>query len=82
MSSLLKTLFQSLIELACQYKSLPVIPVIDNLLKIMLYLTFEPEHTKVVDNEQVVGGELTEEVGLSPFKMHELELFDEHVFPQ
>ena len=31
-------------QLACQDKSLPVIPVIDNLLKIMLYLTFEPEH--------------------------------------
>ena len=48
----------------------------------MLYLTFEHEHAKVVDNEQVVGEELTEEVGLSPFKMHELELLDEHVFPQ
>ena len=45
----------------------------------MLYLTFKLEHSKVVDNEQVVGRELTEEVGLSPLKMYELQLLDEHV---
>ena len=45
----------------------------------MLYLTLEPEHAKVIDNEQVVGRELAEEIGLPAFKMHELQLLDEHV---
>ena len=35
----------------------------------MLYLTLEPEHAKVIDNEQVVGRELAEEIGLPAFKI-------------
>ena len=45
----------------------------------MLYLTLEPEHAKVIDNEQVVCRELTEEICLPAFKMHELQLLNEHI---
>ena len=66
-------------QLACQYESLPVVPVVDDLLEVVLYLPFEPDHAKVIDDQQVVCGELAEEVGLAPFQMHQPQLLDEHV---
>lgn len=41
------------------------VPIIDNLLKFVLYLPFESAHAEVVDDEYVMGGELVEEVGAS-----------------
>ena len=66
-------------QLACQDECLAVIPVVDDLLEVVLYLPFEPDHAEVVDNEQVVGGELAEEVGLTPFQMYQPQLVDERV---
>lgn len=66
-------------RLACQDERLAVVPVVDDLLEVVLYLPFEPDHTEVVDNKQVVGGELAEEVGLTPFQMYQPQLVDERV---
>lgn len=66
-------------QLAGQYESLPVVAVIDYLFESMLYLSFEPDHTEVVYDDQVVCRELVEEVGLTPFEVHEPELLDERV---
>ena len=66
-------------QLACQDECPAVVPVVDDLLEIMLYLTFEPDHAEVVDDEQVVGRELTEEVGLTPFQVYQPQLVDERV---
>ena len=66
-------------QLACQDERLAVVPVVDDLLEVVLYLPFEPDHTEVIDNKQVVGGELAEEVGLTPFQMYQPQLVDERV---
>ena len=42
-------------QLACQDERSSVIPVVDDLLEVVLYLPFEPDHAEVVDDEQVVG---------------------------
>lgn len=67
-------------QLARQDERLAVVPVVDDLLEVMLYLPFEPDHAEVVDNKQVVGGELAEEVCLTPFQMYQPQLVDERVF--
>ena len=66
-------------QLACQDECLAVVPVVDDLLEVVLYLPFEPDHAEVVDDEQVVGRELAEEVCLTPFQMHQPQLVDERV---
>lgn len=56
-----------------------VVAVIYDLLKIVLQLSFKPDHAKVVYDKQVMCVELAEEVGLSSFEMYEFEVLDEHV---
>ena len=66
-------------QLACQDEGPAVVPVIDDLLDVVLYLPFEPDHAEVIDDEQVVGREFAEEVGLAPLQMHQPQLVDERV---
>ena len=66
-------------QLACQDECPAVVPVIDDLLDVVLYLPFEPDHAEVIDDEQVVGREFAEEVGLAPLQMHQPQLVDERV---
>ena len=66
-------------QLARQDESPAVVPVVDDLLEVMLYLPFEPDHAEVVDDEQVVGRELMEEAGLTPFQVYQPQLVDERV---
>ena len=42
-------------QLARQDESPAVVAVVDDLLEVMLYLPFKPDHAEVVDDEQVVG---------------------------
>ena len=41
-------------KLAGQDECLPVVPVIDDLFKVMLYLAVQLDHPKVIDNQQVM----------------------------
>ena len=66
-------------QLTGEYGCFSVISVIYDLLKIVLQLSFKPDHAKVIYDKQVMCVELAEEVGLSSFEMYELEVLDEHV---
>ena len=57
-------------QLAGQDEGLSVVAVVDDLLEVVLCLPLEPGHAEVVDNEQVVGRELVEEVGLTSFQVY------------
>ena len=49
-------------QLARQDESLAVVPVVDDLLEVVLYLPFESDHAEVIDDEQVVGCSVTSAV--------------------
>ena len=57
-------------QLAGEDGCLSVVAVIYDLLKIVLQLSFQPDHSKVIYDKQVMCVELAEEVGLSSFEMY------------
>lgn len=66
-------------KLAGQDECLPVVPVIYDLFKVMLYLAVQLDHPKVIDNQQVMCVQLPEEVCFPSFQMCKLQVLDEHV---
>lgn len=66
-------------KLAGQDECFPVIPVIYDLFKVMLYLAVKLDHPKVIDNQQVMCVQLSEEVCLPSFQVYKLQVIDEHV---
>lgn len=66
-------------KLAGQDECLPVVPVIYDLFKVMLYLAVKLDHPKVIDNQQVMCVQFTEEVCLPSFQMYKLQVLNEHV---
>lgn len=57
-------------QLAGEDGCLSVVAVIYDLLKIVLQLSFQPDHSKVIYDKQVMCVELAEEVGLLSFEMY------------
>ncbi|MBB3894696.1 hypothetical protein GGR07_001006 [Bacteroides pyogenes] len=55
------------VKLAGQDECLPVVPVIYNLFKVMLYPAAKLDHPKVIDNQEVMCIQLAEEVGFKYF---------------
>ena len=49
-------------QLAAEYKSLVMIAVVDYLFKVVLQITLYFAHSDVIDNQQILVGELLEEV--------------------
>jgi 8-oxo-dGTP pyrophosphatase MutT (NUDIX family) len=64
-------------KLAGQDECLPVVPVIYDLFKVMLYLAVQLDHPKVIDNQQVMCVQLPEEVCFPSFQMCKLQVLDE-----
>lgn len=55
-------------KLAGQDECFPVVPVIYDLFKVMLYLAVQLDHPEVIDNQQVMCVQFTEEVVRSCFR--------------
>lgn len=66
-------------KLAGQNECLPVVAVIYDLFKVMLYLAVKLDHPKVIDNQQIMCVQFAEEVCLPSFQMCKLQVLDEHV---
>ena len=66
-------------KLAGEDECFPVVPVIYNLFKVMLYLTVQLDHPKIIYNQKVMCVQLPEEVCLPSFQVYKLQVLDEHV---
>ena len=66
-------------KLAGQDECFPVVPVIYDLFKVMLYLSVQLDHPKIIYDQKIMCVKLSEEICLPSFQMYKLQVLDEHV---